>query len=155
MGKKYTINKKKCYNEDRMKLGVLKVVNEGKSIRNTATLLNLKKSTLQNYVKRYVSMQLDERETFKFAPSLKWKQVFSDSEEDLLKQYIVDEIRASSDKTRTNQKRLAYKFALDNNIKCPDPWHKNQTAGKDWLRHFYKRHPDLIWQMNNVPSGKF
>lgn len=39
--------------------------------------------------------------------------------------------------------RVAYQMATINNIKCPDSWKKEEMAGKEWLRCFKSRHPDL------------
>jgi hypothetical protein len=60
-------------------------------------------------------------------------QVFSDPQEKLLVKYL----KRSSDiffgLTAKDTIKLAYDFATKLQLKCPQNWTKNFTAGKDWL----------------------
>lgn len=40
-------------------------------------------------------------------------------------------------------RRFAYHLAIQNDLKIPEQWSKNEMAGIDWFNHFLKRHPRL------------
>ncbi|XP_044760411.1 MFS-type transporter clz9-like [Coccinella septempunctata] len=46
-------------------------------------------------------------------------------------------------KTTRNTRELAYEMATLNGIKVPESWHKNKSAGLDWMRGFFKRNGTL------------
>lgn len=125
------------------KTAVLLVVKEGKSIRDAALSVKMPKSTLQRYVKQYLAVKEEKRDSFKFEPRLNTKQVFNESQEAVLKEYVLQASQMHYGLTRKQLAILAYEFAVMNQIKVPDSWVKNQQAGKDWLKGFFKRHPDL------------
>lgn len=46
-------------------------------------------------------------------------------------------------KTTRNTRELVYEMATLNGIRVPESWHKNKSAGLDWMRGFFKRNGTL------------
>ena len=65
--------------------------------------------------------------------SFKNKQIFTDTMEDELADFII--MFENISRTTALTQYIAYEYAIDNNIKVPESWITNE-AGKDWLAGF-------------------
>lgn len=70
-------------------------------------------------------------------------QVFSTCEERALADYAKICVKMNYGVSTKSYRKLAFQYALANNIKVPATWEVKQEASKDWLRGMMKRNPDL------------
>ena len=68
-------------------------------------------------------------------------QVFSDSQEESLEEYLITSSKMFHGLTPKSAKQLAYEIALTDKLTMPKKWLENKEAGCDWLNGFLKRHP--------------
>lgn len=66
--------------------------------------------------------------------------------ENELVEYIMKCIKDKNSLSVTELKQMAYELATKLGI-CPEPWKKNQIAGKKWYYKFMNRHPELSLNM--------
>lgn len=71
------------------------------------------------------------------------RQIFTDSEENSLSDYLVKSSRICYGLSYSQAQKLAYDYAIKNNKVIPISWRQNETAGIDWMRSFMQRHPTL------------
>lgn len=116
------------------------VIEFNMSIRASANKNKVKKSTVANYVKK-----ARENGILKvcFKPDFKTKQVFSDRMEMSMQNYLLKCSAMFYGLTPRATRRLAYEYGLANNIKMPESWERDKSAGPDWLSAFIKRNPTL------------
>lgn len=133
---------------DVMEQAVKSVVDDQKSIRSVCKESGISKTTLIRYIQKYkdskkVEAENDNKPTIRFTPNYTHKQVFSEEEEAMLEDYIIEAARIHHGLSLKMTRRLAYEFALFNQKNFPDSWANNSTAGEDWLYGFRKRHPKI------------
>ncbi|XP_067944474.1 uncharacterized protein [Watersipora subatra] len=70
------------------------------------------------------------------------KMVFSEAMEQTLATHLKDLDSRFHGLTPVKCRELAYEYAINNRteVKVPESWHTNKSAGKDWLAAFMKRH---------------
>lgn len=109
-------------------------------VRQAAKKYDICRSTLSNHIRIHVS---SEHPTFEYNANNDVKKVFSLEQESQLEQYLTQAASLHYGLTKKDARILAFQYARENNIKTPDNWTTNATAGKEWLRHFMNRHPSL------------
>ncbi|KAJ8910658.1 hypothetical protein NQ315_016036 [Exocentrus adspersus] len=128
---------------DRMKQAVKEVVDENCRLRTTANKYGIDKMTLRRYVMKYKKSR-DNPGEISYLPNYKTRQIFSDSQEKLLTEYLLTSSNMNNYGLTTKETReLAYIFSKENNIDVPDNWNKKNMATYDWLRGFMSRNSNL------------
>lgn len=123
-----------------MRAGV-KMVLDGQSIRDTARLLNISKSTLQRYVS--VSKQNGLSDDARMNPNYDHSRVFTDSQEKELGEYVILAAKHHHGLTVNCVRSLAYQYAAANKINMPESWSRHETAGIDWVYAFIERQGNI------------
>lgn len=132
-----------------LKNAVKAVIEQGLSVRASAKEHAVKKSNLANYVKKALESGIDN---VKYEPNFKKSQVFSEEIEKLLEDYLLMASALFHGLTPAALRRLAYEYALRNNVKMPKNWETPKCAGPDWLSGFLKRHPCLSIRVPEATS---
>ena len=97
-------------------------------------------STLHRYVKKRRVASDANDVVFGYVRS---GQVFSDSDELLLRDYVIKAAKLYHGLTPRELRSLAYEFAQVKHLKVPNNWSEKAEAGVDWLSGFVKRHPSI------------
>ena len=111
------------------------------SIRVAAEYFELKRSTLGDYVSKVranggvIPTQLKRCQHH--------RQVFYPAKEQELAAYLKTCSSMSHGLTPLETRKLAYSFAVGNNVPVPDSWKKTDTASRDWFSAFIQRNPTL------------
>ena len=69
--------------------------------------------------------------------------MFSDKEEDVLKDYLLLASKLNYGLTSKATRNLAYQYAVTNNKIILENWSVNKTASYDWLKGYLHRHTNL------------
>ncbi|XP_076439387.1 uncharacterized protein LOC143278438 [Babylonia areolata] len=117
----------------------VEAVNSGQTFRQAAEQYRVNKDTLYRVFKKKKTGE--ELQTF--PESCRSRQVFSQSEEEELVEYIIKASRIGFPVDTKTLRRLAYQLAERNTKKFPDTWETGRT-GEDWLFSFQKRHHNKI-----------
>jgi len=114
------------------------VNNEGMKWNTAAKTFNVPRNTLK---RRVLKKNLQATDTKKILGH--YRAVFNEAQEDELKKHLLDmEVRFFGIRI-PDLRSLAYQLAEENNI--PHNFnHETKLAGKDWVRGFRKRHPELV-----------
>lgn len=110
------------------------------SIREACRVYGVKLATLSRHLAKH---RLCERESFEYVSRLDNRKIFSDIEENSLKEYIVKIAKMNYGLSKKGVRELAFKFAKANNKQYPAGWEANKIAGEEWMRAFMNRHRDL------------
>ncbi|XP_072389296.1 uncharacterized protein [Diabrotica undecimpunctata] len=119
----------------KLKEAVLDVINNGTSLKGTASRYQINVMTLKRYVRR----QRSENVEITYYPDYKKAQIFTNAEENMFKDYLDVASKLHHGLTTKQAKELAYEFAVRNNKKIPASWNKHKQASYDWLYGFLKR----------------
>lgn len=122
-------------------LTALNAIKQGNSIRQVSSDTNIPFTTLQRYYAK--TKETDIQGDMKLTPNYEVNKVFSETQENLLRDYYKKCALLFYGLTTKDCRRVAFEMARYNNIKMPPSWETNQTAGIDWLRGFRRRHPEL------------
>uniref|UniRef100_A0A3B3SB11 HTH CENPB-type domain-containing protein n=1 Tax=Paramormyrops kingsleyae TaxID=1676925 RepID=A0A3B3SB11_9TELE len=130
---------------DVMLRAVREVRLDNKSIRGTAERYNINYRTLARYCKK---MSPEDIEGDCVQPSLpvgyvKNRIVFTEEQERQLENYILTASDIYLGLTPNEVCKLAYTFAMANNVPMRPNWAEKEMAGLDWFGAFLKRHPTL------------
>lgn len=110
------------------------------NIMASATKFDIDRMTLTTYIAKY---RLNPRDTHNLQSNYKIRQIFSDEEETMLKDYIIKSSKLNYILSRKGVCKLAYDFAVANNNNVPHSWDTNCLVGNDWFRGSMKRHTTL------------
>ncbi|CAH2085284.1 unnamed protein product [Euphydryas editha] len=128
------------WSEEQMKLAIQEVLDGKKGYKSASKAYNVPQTTLERKVN-----QARKRENSVMnvkVPLGPITTVFSKEEEQILVTYLKEMEGRLFGLSTTEFQKLAYELAVRNNKQ-----HKfnnlKEKAGKDWLRGFLKRHPDL------------
>src|SRR3978361_1339982 len=99
------------FNEDDMREAVLLVKQNNYSIRRAANMKNVNYTTLFRYIKRS-----DFNPDLKFKPKYNTRNIFSENEETLLAEYLIECSKRCFGVTTTECRKLAYQLAIRNNL---------------------------------------
>jgi len=128
--------------EDKIKTAVEEIKND-KCVKRATEDNNIKHTTLFYRVKK---MKTDDgnwinNEVLKFLSKYSVKQVFTQTQELLLVEYITQCSKINYGLTTKQIRKL--RFALGCNIEVPPSWNTYLIAGIDWFTGFMSRHVDL------------
>lgn len=77
-------------------------------------------------------------------PKYKTRQIFTDFQENMLQEYLLQSSEIFFGLTFADAKKLAYEYAIQLELtNIPNSWSKNSSAGPDWMAGFMDRHPRL------------
>lgn len=130
--------------EETMREAVMAVQKKEMSVRGAAQHYNIKNTTLQRYVKKFINIKLEENEDesgLMFKPNYGINKIFTPEEENDLKNYLTQASAMHHGLPPKEARKLAYEFAVGllKNDKIPPSWERNKCAGEDWLSGFIKR----------------
>lgn len=163
MVRNYKRKTDRMVSESSMNAAVIDIIKHGRSYRQTATKFNVKLVTLYQRVrmaklinKNLPTPQSDtdsgsdtndaiEIQSTSQSGNKKYstRQVFNDTEEQQLKEYLKSASKMCYGLTYTQTRKLSYEYAVKINKKFPTSWEKNQFAGLDWIYGFMKRNKEL------------
>lgn len=120
------------------------VLQERVSIRDAAARYGVNFMTLHRYIKRKSAVTNINTDTNKrLVGYAKHRKIFNDAEEKELAEYTEHSAKIYYGLTTSDLRKLAFQFAMANNISVPDNWKEKDIASKDWLFGFLKRHQAL------------
>lgn len=119
-----------------IKQAVKDIIEDKKSLRATGEKYGISKTSLSRYVMNHSKLKPAET---KYVTT----QIFSSEEETSLHEYILQCSKLHYGLSKKLCRGLAFDYAVARNKKIPKSWSENKTAGIDWLRGFFKRHPEL------------
>ncbi|KAK9693247.1 hypothetical protein QE152_g34304 [Popillia japonica] len=125
-----------------MKKAVLQIISGQKTLREAATHL-ISKSALQRHVSKYKGLSDDEKAKYDFSQKHGYKSVFTEAEEAMLTQYLLDASYMCYGLTERETRILAYSFGVTNSIVIPDTWNANGAVGGEWMKNFRHRNSRL------------
>ena len=127
-----------CYTTQDLNDAAKCVNNEGKSVNAAAKEFGIKRMTLTRFLKKLESE--GGNSSMGYATP---RQVFSPSQEDTLKKYLLQMASIFYGYSPKEVRRLAYECAVKFGIQIPSSWCDNKMAGKDWLTSFLGGNPEL------------
>lgn len=140
-------------NEESISHALREVLDKRMSIRMAAQSFAIKKSTLYDRVKIALKNNGNDSGTednidIRNARNSKYgsRQVFSMQNENLLVKYLKTSSNIHYGLTFKTCRSLAYEYANSLNLKYPSQWDIAKTAGKEWMRSFMVRHPELSYR---------
>ena len=75
-----------------------------------------------------------------------YRSIFTSQEEALLSNYIVKEVSTKTFITIRVLCNMVYNFCMKYEFACPPAWDVNQSADKEWMQGFMKRHTLIDWK---------
>jgi len=132
-----------------MEKAVEDILKNNISERKAAETYNVKRSTLKRRLREACSRGT---EAVSYKPySISSMRIFSVEEEEQLVQYCLSASKMGYGLSTVKLRSLAYEYAAKLGKRMPhsrdrgreNPWKVCEKAGKDWMRAFMKRHPEL------------
>ena len=117
------------------------IINRDMSLCEAAKQYGIAKSTLSGYVRKLRNS--GDESAVRFEPNYSCRQVLSNEDETLLVDYLITASRLHHGLSVKDARSMAFEFTQANDKVVPDSWVLKQTAGKDWLWGFMRRHPTL------------
>jgi len=117
------------------------IINRDMSLCEAAKQYGIAKSTLSGYVRKLRNS--GDESAVRFEPNYSCRQVLSNEDETLLVDYLITASRLHHGLSMKDARSMAFEFTQANDKVVPDSWVLKQTAGKDWLWGFMRRHPTL------------
>ncbi|EDS28122.1 conserved hypothetical protein [Culex quinquefasciatus] len=112
---------------------------QGAKCRMVAKKFNLSHQTLARYVQKYKQLG----EGARMRPNYEVRKVFSTEQEKMLVDYIIKSAQMMYGLTYADIRNLAFDLASKNDLQRPASWDEHESAGKEWLVGFMKRHKNL------------
>ena len=118
------------------------------SFRGAAERYGVKFQTLHKKCKKLKEVPVEDLwgNDVKVKNGFDTRRIFDDAQEESLASYIVKLSQMGLGLTSQNISLLAFEMAERNQIPTPQSWADNQSAGKEWLLGFMKRHPQLSYR---------
>ncbi|KAB0805686.1 hypothetical protein PPYR_02656 [Photinus pyralis] len=113
------------------------------SLRTVAADFDINYQTLQRFCKK---KRVQNNEGMEQAITVGYKrnrQVLPDEMEIELAGYLIEQSKLYFGLSTKEVRRLAYEFAVKNNVPVRPNWVENEMASADWLTGFLKRHQTL------------
>ena len=124
-----------------LQAAVQEVREKGGSVRKVADKFGISRSTLHDYVKK--DRNRADNDDFQLG-SYSSAQVLNSNMERDLAAYLQRRCSTLCHGLSTKATRkLAYEYAIANKITVPQPWVRDESAGKEWLTGFLERQKDL------------
>lgn len=127
--------------EDSLQCAVTEVIEKRMSIRVAAQYFGLTKSTVADYVRKVRAN--DDVMPSKLKRSQHIRQIFNANLESDLAEYLKTCSLMSHGLTPLKTRKLAYSFAVSNNVQVPPNWKTSEAASRDWFSAFLKRNTTL------------
>ncbi|CAH2013872.1 unnamed protein product [Acanthoscelides obtectus] len=118
------------------------ILQEKLSIRDAATRYGVNFMTLHRYMKRKLALNVENRSKCLVGYATH-RKIFNDAEEQELAKYTEYSAKIYYGLTTSDLRKLAFHFAIANNISVPENWKVKEIASKDWLYGFLKGHQTL------------
>ena len=118
-----------------------RVVSRDLSLNQAVTTYNISKTTLFRYV-----VKLRKTSTsvpVKFSPNYSVRRIFSDAEETMLADYLLQASKLHYGLSVNAARLLAFDFGFGIKKDVPANWILQEKAGADWFFGFMNRHPTL------------
>ncbi|XP_026688144.1 uncharacterized protein LOC103521868 [Diaphorina citri] len=125
------------WSEESMSQAIIAVRSGEMSLRTAANTHNVPKTTLERKLKKEGDPQTAAHKSLG-----RFKPVFSDDQEMMLKNYILQMESRLFGLTILDLRSLAYQFAKMNGIQHPFSV-QEELAGEDWVEQFLKRQADI------------
>lgn len=138
MGRKYKKRTDRVRDPVALENAFKEVKDNNASARKAAAKYGVARSTLLDYLRR----DRNTNQGFKLA-TYTIRQVLTSEMEKNLAEYLLQCSRMFHGLSTTITKRLAYEYAVANNVLVPESWKRNESAGKDWLTGFLERQNNL------------
>lgn len=116
------------FSAEAMKQAVAMAV-RGSSISEAAETHKVTRNTLHRYVQR--ARGAPQGGAVKLRPNYACRRLFSNEEEETMKDYLIDCPKMTYGLSGKNVRVLAYEAGLRNEKKVPDMWHRNKMAVED------------------------
>lgn len=127
--------------EELVHKAVSEVLSGRLSIRRSAELFRLKKSTVGHYSQRHAACGLFPPEKVKNREH--HTQIIPANLETELASYLKKCAMINHGLSTSETRQVAYSFAVGNKIKVPNNWVKKEAASEDWTIGFLKRNSSL------------
>lgn len=124
---------------ENIKEAVREILEEMRSLQETAEKCKISKSSLHRYI---INREKLPGADGKYTSKQTSNQIFTMEEEQHLVDYILTSTQMHYGLSRVKTKSLAYEYGVANNKNIPQKWEATKLAGEDWLRGFFKRHPE-------------
>lgn len=141
MGRSATGKKRAKPDAEIMEAAADEVIKHNRPLREVATSYGVSKSTLGRHIQKY---KLSGQTNFKYEANNATQKVCTTEKEEELLSYIVKAAQWNFGVTVEEMKKLAFQYAKANNLKYPDKWNENESAGRQWYRTFRKAYKNRI-----------
>ena len=144
------VRKEKGYadvSHDAMLLAVKDVVEGGMSLRKAAEAHAVSKSVLGRYVSKH---RTDP--SVRLEPNYSHSKVFTVEEEEVLSDYLTQCSKMFHGLTHKQTRQVAYQMAVKNGKQFPASWTENEEAGREWMKAFMNRNPQLTLRKPEATS---
>ncbi|KAF2889487.1 hypothetical protein ILUMI_16685 [Ignelater luminosus] len=122
--------------------GAAQAVREDKiSMRDTAARCGVNFMTLNSYIRKS-SAAVNSNNVVTVGYTLH-RKVFTKDQEEELGAYVAHSAKLYYGLTTSDLRKLAYEYAIANNIAVSEVWKSSPMASKNWLFGFLKRHTNL------------
>ncbi|XP_008545945.1 uncharacterized protein LOC103570117 [Microplitis demolitor] len=122
------------------------IVENKQKIRCVAKIFNISYPTLRRY---FIKFKNGDNLSAGYHPHNK---VFSTAQENLFVNNCLSSAQLYYGLTTIDLRKLAYEFAVANQIKRPSSWDTNKQAGVDWTNDVMKRHPEISIRVPEATS---
>ena len=119
------------------------VVSREMTLNDAAKTFCIPKTTLFRYVAKSRSQRGGDVKPILFEPNYGVRRIFTDAEEKLIAEYLLEASRLHHGLSVGAARCLAFDFANANNKDVPSNWVLDQKAGDDCMSGFMSRHPLL------------
>ncbi|RZF41939.1 hypothetical protein LSTR_LSTR011388 [Laodelphax striatellus] len=152
--KSKTGRKRKGNDPKKLEEAVRAVVEKNKGLRETAREFEIDKQTLSRYVQKFMNRPVQNEATSMdlFTPNYTTRQFFTVEMENMLEQYLKKSSCLNYGLTPKLTQKLAFLFSQANNVQVPPSWTENESASRDWMKGFMKRHPSLSLRQPEATS---
>ncbi|XP_055307136.1 tigger transposable element-derived protein 6-like [Sitodiplosis mosellana] len=133
--------KKPQLEKEKLKLAVLSVLRDKKTIRTAAKEHGVNRTTLQNWVKNKTEEQASKGEVTTVSKG--FQTVLSAEAESALAQYLLKCNDLYFGLTTRQVRALAYDYAKKLDVPMPIQWIRSEMAGIEWIRTFLRRQSQL------------
>ncbi|XP_030762940.1 uncharacterized protein LOC115887614 [Sitophilus oryzae] len=120
--------------------------------RTVAADFEINFMTLQRFCKRHKQRENDGSDLPAHVGYKRTREVLPDDMESELAEYLLDRSKLYFGLSTKEIRRLAFEFAIKNNIVVRTNWTANQMASVDWLTNFLKHHPRLFLRIPEATS---
>lgn len=104
----------------------------GKSSRSAAKMFDMCQVSFMRYKRKKENSLENETVSMGYNPATK---VFNDDQEAAIVSYLIQTADIYYGLSPKQVRRLAYDLTVQYNLKSPESWKRNKTAGANWFSH--------------------